>query len=143
VSIRTSWKQVRQLIAKNRRAAGLEHHDRRSCFDRGTHHIQNLVELLFRFIEHSVVEQRTPAAKTLLRDEYAIAGGFQNVDRGLRCVRKEMVIKRIRPQSNDGALVISAVLPDGVLLEPISKCLSREEGNAALLRNAGRGFCES
>ncbi len=71
---RIGREQIPEFIAKDGSATWFQNNHRQACINCAAQRLQNLLEILFRAIEHAKVIQRATAAEMLLRNQYVKAG---------------------------------------------------------------------
>src|ERR1700676_678652 len=123
--------QIQEFITKHRGTARLQDNYWNLVFDFGFQRAENLEEEMLGAIQHAPIVEWTPATQVGLRQQHAVAGGFQHVNRRLGGVREEVVIECVRPQEHRCSFQISRLSTS----EPLTKRLRGESRNAASLRN--------
>jgi hypothetical protein len=97
-------KEVEEFVTKDRDAAGLEADDGNAGFDFGGEFVQDLKQKRAGTVEHAEVVKRAPAAEIGSWDDDPEAGGFEDIDGGLRGRGLEIVIESVGPEENGRSL---------------------------------------
>jgi len=93
-------KQIHELVAKDGKAAWLQHHNRSACAELVTQRLENFQQQAPGLREKSVVVERSPTTERTIRDRDVAAGRFEDFGRGDRRARTEKVIERIGPDQH-------------------------------------------
>src|SRR6202049_2262729 len=97
LSARVVGKKSAQLVAKDRSATRLQHHDGHACVYFGPQVLHDSREILFCAIEHSEIVERPATTEMRLRNRDVKAGSLQHLQRWSRCFRMKIIRERIRP----------------------------------------------
>src|SRR5688572_6567017 len=100
VGARIARKQIAKLVAKNRRAARLEHHNWDAGVDLWTEMIHHSLQVSLRAVEHAEVVKWTAAAETRARNGHAHARGAQHIERCATRRWMKVIVEGIRPENH-------------------------------------------
>src|SRR6201997_720263 len=128
--------EIAEFVAEDSDAAGFEADDGNAGLDLGCERVEDAEEQVFSAIEHAEIVKGASAAEIAGGQFHAEAGVLEDLDSRLRGVGQEVVIERVRPEDNQGAVGMARLMA----AEPALERPRREWGDAALLRNAGDGL---
>jgi len=94
------WEEVREFVAENGDATGLEAHYRDAGLDLGLELIEDVEKEALSTLEHAEVVEGASAAKVGAGDEDAESSGFEDFDGGAGGLGKKVVVEGVGPEKN-------------------------------------------